>query len=880
MLACALPAACAGADDPPNKLTAEERKELGVKWNELNTAGVKAHQARKYPEATKSFQDALEVARRIYNQADFPDGHPDLARSLSNLAALYQAQGKYAAAEPLFTDALEMRKRLFKGQDHLDLARSLSNLAGLYLAQAKYAAAEPLYTDALEMRKRLFKGQDHPDLALSLNNLAVLYKAQAKYAAAQPLYTDALEMRKRLFKGQDHPDLAGSLNNLAYLYEAQGQYAAAEPLLKDTLEMYRRLFKGQDHPALAVSLNNLAALYQAQARYAAAEPLLKDALEMRKRLMIAYAQQKSEGEALTFTSAQSLTRDGFLSVARLRAATAANYDPGTVYHAIWGTKGMVARVYEQRQLQARAAGTDPTLAKMLNELADARRRRAELLLAPDTKDPGTLKKREEYLAALDRTITKLNETLPKLLPAVARIDKLDAATVTDLQKALPADAALVDYIQYTFFEWDDTKSPGQKEKRTKRYLAFVVTRDKVAWVDLDTAANIEPAASAWREAITGGKEIPPAIPAKVRELVWEKVRKELPAGIKTVYVCPDADLCRVPWGALPGDKPNTILLEDFAVATIPHTPYLLDKFWPQDPVKNPPTGALVVGGVKYDAELASPAPNPAASHSGEPLLKPGAKLGWSFLPGTAAEATGVFGAATAKKLPVTALKDEQATASAILAALPKAKYAHLATHGFFADPSFRSIFQLDEKDYEMSRRGERIGRAANSPLVMTGLVFAGANNPKTPGRGIVTGESLIDLDLSGLELAVLSACETGLGDVAGGEGTFGLQRAFHLAGTRDVVASLWKVPDQSTAALMALFYRNLWEKNLTPMEALRQAQLTIYRDPSKIPELAKGFRGKFEEVTGTGGDPEIKPEKDGKAHPLLWAAFTLSGPGR
>ena len=90
-----------------------------------------------------------------------------------------------------------------------------------------------------------------------------------------------------------------------------------------------------------------------------------------------------------------------------------------------------------------------------------------------------------------------------------------------------------------------------------------------------------------------------------------------------------------------------------------------------------------------------------------------------------------------------------------------------------ADASFPApVFQLDEKDYEKSLLGERVGRAANSPLVMTGLVFAGANNPKTPGRGIITGESLIDLDLSGLELAVLSACETGLGDVAGGEGTF------------------------------------------------------------------------------------------------------------
>jgi CHAT domain-containing protein len=117
-----------------------------------------------------------------------------------------------------------------------------------------------------------------------------------------------------------------------------------------------------------------------------------------------------------------------------------------------------------------------------------------------------------------------------------------------------------------------------------------------------------------------------------------------------------------------------------------------------------------------------------------------------------------------------------------------------------------------------------------------------------------------------------------LGDMAGGEGTFGLQRAFHLAGTRDVVASLWKVPDQSTAALMALFYRNLWTLSLSPIESLRQAQLEIYRNPARIPELSKGFRGKFDEVPGTGG--EIKPTKDEKAHPLLWAAFTLSGPGR
>jgi CHAT domain-containing protein len=78
---------------------------------------------------------------------------------------------------------------------------------------------------------------------------------------------------------------------------------------------------------------------------------------------------------------------------------------------------------------------------------------------------------------------------------------------------------------------------------------------------------------------------------------------------------------------------------------------------------------------------------------------------------------------------------------------------------------------------------------------------------------------------------------------------------------------------------MALFYENLWQKDLPPIEALRQAQLEIYRHPDKIPELAKGFRGKFQEVPGS-GEEMPRPGKDGKAHPRLWAAFILSGPGR
>ncbi len=986
----------ARADEPSKKLTEEERKVLESKGLELNEVGLKAARAGKYLEAQKAWEAALEVARQLYPKDQFPDGHANLATSLSNLGALLKAQGKLAEAEPrlrdalemtkrvftgdqpevarsldnlasllyaegklteaepLFRNALEVRKRLFKG-DHSDLATSLNNLAFLYQAQAKLTEAESLFRDSLAMHERLFKG-DHPTVAISLNNLAILHQAQGKLAEAETLCRTSLDMRKRLFQG-DHPDVAHSMSTLAYLYQAQGKVTEAEPLDRAALDMRKRLFKG-DHPDLAGSLNNLAAVLLQQGKLAEAEPLFRNALEMRKRLfqgdhpgvvstlsnlagllrsqgklveaeshyraaldmtkrisegdhpetagilnnfaflyqaqgklaeaetlfsdslamsrrlVQTFANEKSEGEALTYISSLPLHRDCFLSLALMRKTP-----PATVYRQLWSSKGDIARIYERRALAARVAAVNPQAAEILAELAETRRRRAELILAPTTTDPITRNKREEGIQDYDEKIKKLDKALRPLFPTLERVEELARATPDDLRNFLPPHAVFVDFIAFTLFDRDQKRPDLQGRVLPFCYAAFVVSREGVTWIDLESAKPIDEALLKWRNAITSGKESPPEIPKKLRELVWAKIRKAFPSDTKIVYLSPDWALTQVPWSALPGDKPGTIVLEEFAFATIPHGPFLLDKLTPQNQGKKTASSALIVGGVKYDAELSSLALNTLPSR-GQPLIKAGARLAWPFLPGTAAEADGVSNLAVPRKLVVTALKADQATSLAVLTALPKANYAHFATHGFFADPLFRSVFQLDEKDFKKTWRGERIGHAANSPLVMTGLVFAGANNPKTPAKGILTGEALIDLDLSGLELAVLSACETGLGDVADGEGTFGLQRAFHMAGTRDVIASLWKVPDQSTAALMALFYRNLWIQNLSPMESLRQAQLEIYKNPTKIPELAKGFRGRFDEVPGSGGEAEIKPNKDGKAHPLLWAAFTLSGPGQ
>ncbi|PNW31396.1 UNVERIFIED_CONTAM: hypothetical protein BEN50_02795 [Euhalothece sp. KZN 001] len=243
--------------------------------NELNQQGIALYKQGKYSEAEPLYEQALAMRKRLY------DGdHPDVATSLNNLAGLYEAQGQYSEAEPLLEQALAMKKRLYGG-DHPAVAISINNLAVLYESQGRYSEAQPLYEQSLAMWKRLYES-DHPDIAISINNLAYFYYSQGRYSEAEPLYEQALAMWKRLYES-DHPDVALSLNNLATLYSVQGRYSEAKPLYEQALVMRKRVYDG-DHPDVATSLNNLAALYESQGRYSEAEPLSEQALAMTKRL--------------------------------------------------------------------------------------------------------------------------------------------------------------------------------------------------------------------------------------------------------------------------------------------------------------------------------------------------------------------------------------------------------------------------------------------------------------------------------------------------------------------------------------------------------------------------------------------------------------------
>jgi tetratricopeptide (TPR) repeat protein len=168
--------------------------------------------------------------------------HPDTLTSLNNLAALYQAQGRYQEAEPLYQRTLRAREQAL-GPDHPDTLTTVNDLAELYRAQGRYREAEPLYRRAFDSKERVL-GPDHPSTLTSLNNIAVLYQRQGRYAEAEPLHRRALDARQRLL-GPEHEDTLVSLNNLAALHLAQRHWReAAQFWRRSTAALIERTQRG------------------------------------------------------------------------------------------------------------------------------------------------------------------------------------------------------------------------------------------------------------------------------------------------------------------------------------------------------------------------------------------------------------------------------------------------------------------------------------------------------------------------------------------------------------------------------------------------------------------------------------------------------------
>jgi tetratricopeptide (TPR) repeat protein/CHAT domain-containing protein len=859
-----------------------------------------------YPKALSLFEQACDLHKKLLTEH-----HPQYADSLNNLAGLYQDMGDYPKALPLLEQARDLRRKLLT-ENHPGYAQSLNNLAMLYQAMGDYAKALPLLEQARELRQKLLT-ENHPDYANSLNNLASLYEAMRDYSKAMPLYEQARDLYKKLLT-ENHPDYATSLDNLAKVYKAMGDDSKALTLFVQARDLRKKLLT-ENHPAYATSLNNLAVLYQDMGDYPRALPLLEQAHELRRKLLtenhpdyatslnnlaVLYQDMGDSGKAATLASQALHSQQAFLD--RTLAAQSDRQRHDFLLHS-----SSYLSIYLTCLALRSPAAAPQVYADLLPWKAAGAARRAEELLARDRPDlrpitdqlrqvcaglarlaqltPATPDQRDDWLKrfdALEVDKEHLERTLAEKSAAFRRFREVRRAGAAEVAGALPDGTALVDFFYYR--PWTAKRKAKQVEFRL---LAFVVQRgtDPVC-VPLGNTEEIDEALLAWRAAVLRGQN-PDADGARLAALVWRPLVKYL-GNARTILLAPTGPLALVPFGALPGSKPGTYLLEERTIGYVTSGRHLLELA--ADTERPTSAGLLALGGLDYGPR---PKGSTAVAMRDDPRglerspdVNPSLLLRsayWKPLPGTHFEAEGIarayrghFSKGRAALLLAGAEGDAARLRRELTATedRPRWRYLHLATHGYYQPPAPQPRHAGTDDRFGFDRLRVEL-TAGRNPLLLSGLVLSGAN--QSLDQGTLSAEEASVLDLRGVELAILSACDTGLGKVDF-DGVQSLQRAFQMAGCRTLVTSLWKVNDAATSVLMEEFYANLWQKQLPKVEALRRAQLTVLNDPERVrrrhAELAKaGLRAPEDEAA-----PLPRPGAGaGRSHPVLWAAFTLSG---
>jgi tetratricopeptide (TPR) repeat protein len=828
------------------------------------------------------------------------EGHPDTANSYNNLATNLNAQGKYAAAEPLYRKALAIRLKAL-GEEHPDTAHGYNNLAFNLDAQGKHGEAEPLYRKALAIRLKAL-GEDHPHTAGSYNYLATNLKAQRKYAAAEPLCRKALTIQLKLL-GEGHPDTASSYNNLAINLEAQGKRAEAEPLFHQALAIYLKSL-GADHPNTARSSYNLASNLNEQGKYAAAEPLFRQALaiflnalgkdypETARSYGNLGANLDAQGKLIdaveNWTAAAAISdriRAG-RGATGLERSLAAESSPLSALSVALARQGKPRDAWVRWEADLARGLLDDLSARQLRPLTSEQRgREADLT--------GQLQRFDERIARLgakarrtqdeDRQLDTLrnqeNELRGQWVEFQNALDREyqsyagKPATLEDVQKALPSDAALVGWLD-----------------AFRRHWACLVRRDGApVWVptpgsgpeglctpqdhhrDRDCQIALPNHAAGWRDlaAAVARQRLGPLLPHL--------------SGVRHLIVLPSRGLAAIPVealvAALPAGSPRPIISyapsgSMFARLSAPRAqpsgaPRLLalgDPAFPKptksEPAPTPPDHGIAILAVapystadlfglkpgdvlvEYNGKPLKSQSDLAVVPAGEKAIKVPIKL-WSEGEVRSLEiAAGPLGIKSNPNRPAAQVVLARRAAAEVLrsgvraagfASLPGTRREVQAIAALFpkdqvttllgADATESNLQQLAQSGALKTYRFLHLAThgKANPDVALSSAVFLAAE-PERPAAsadpaalesapdGQITAEQIVrtcDLDA---DLVVLSSCESGLGRYAGGEGYLGFAQALFVKGAHSLVLSQWKVDDKATALLMTRFYQDLLGK--------------------------------------------------------------------
>ena len=438
----------------------------------------------------------------------------------------------------------------------------------------------------------------------------------------------------------------------------------------------------------------------------------------------------------------------------------------------------------------------------------------------------------------------LQERLDALQSKQARLGQrteADAkASLNSIRRALAVDTALIDWILYRPY---DPTQDRTVQTQSKQHLVAVIVRhhEPPRIVDLGPVEPIKAQIALFRKQITGRNGAINTLGQTLYDALLGPLLPTLEEAT-TLIISPDGPLHSLPFAAIMNQE-GAYLAETYTLRYVTNSRDLIHLSTPAFPARSPP---MVLADAQFDSEtnLKAVAQNTIRGHWSNSLAKSMAPL-----PGTRIEAQQV---AKRLKLSRRLFLGEAATETRLRTAKGP-RILHIATHGFFLPDSH-----------------------GKTPMLRAGLALAGYNHRQKSSHdndGLLTALDISGLDLYGTELVVLSACETGLGQVSGGEGLYGLKRALFLSGSRSQVLSLWKVDDIATQAMMNSFYEQLL-KGVSRANALRHVQTQMIGGHlNTMLSASDKKRG----ISVAGAKHNSTSTVAGWRHPYYWASFTLSG---
>ncbi|HEY7330659.1 MAG TPA: CHAT domain-containing tetratricopeptide repeat protein [Gemmataceae bacterium] len=799
----------------------------------LNILGGLLHAMGDLAGAWSYIKQALEIRRRVLG-----DKHPRTATSLNSLGRLLHDMGDLVGARPYYEQALEINRRVL-GDKHPSTATYLNNLGGLLHDIGDLAGARPYYEQALDIN-RIVQGDEHPGTATNLSNLGYLLKDMGHLAAARSYLEQSLDIYRRVL-GDYHPDTAITLHNLGLLLHDMGDLAGARPFYEQALEIQRRVL-GEYHPRIATCLKNLSHLEAASGRNAEALALMRQTAEIEDRMIGQVFTVASDRQRLVFLRVLQANQQCFLSLV-VQDLSHSLEAVRTASDLVLRRKALAAEALAA-QRDAVLGGRYPHLREVFEQLTLIRRRISQKTLAGPASGE-SFAEHEQTLHQWRQEQQQRETDLARQIPEVSLEQRLRQADRRAVALGLDEGVVLVEFVRFDVFDFHAAPARGERRWHPARYLAFVLPGgqpDQVQMIDLGEARPIDMMIADFRKSVIvdprdANRDIrrqPPESPLAAQGQIGPALRaavfdKLVPAlgSCKRLLLAPDGDLSRLPFEVLP-DAEGSLLLERYAISYLSCGRDVL-RFGAAS--SGQPSEALVVADPLFDLVADADTASTAQTRSCRSRDFKRSDYHFPRLPGTHEE-----GERVAKLLGIRPWLEGEAL-EARLKERRSPRVLHLATHGFFltdqeGDPNkeSRSLEMIDTKAGSIGRWS---GPLPEDPLLRSGLALAGAQTwldgkpvPPEAEDGLLTAEDVTGLDLLDTELVVLSACETGLGEVRTGEGVFGLRRAFIVAGARTLVMSLWKVPDEQTRELMIDFYNRVLSGQGVA-DALRQAQLAM-----------------------------------------------------